>query len=356
MKALCLYAGAGARDHLLRYGLQAQDVRIIPGAAGGPKGLILGPLDRFIFSDWLLRSTQPVDLVGGSVGAWRLAYACLDDPAAALRAFEEDYVHQDFKLLPGQKRPSAQQVSAQVAHDVHAAFKGRIGQILGHPRYRLHIVTSHGRRLLAREGPLRTPIGYLGAAAANSVRRRSLGGWIERVVFSRPGAALPFRTQDLRTQQVALNAANFESALLASSSIPFWLAAVHDIPGAPRGAYWDGGVTDYHLHLDYSNTDGLVLYPHFQRAVVPGWLDKPLKRRHRTTAHLNRVLLLAPHPEWVGTLPNAKLPDRTDFARYGQDSAARTRAWAQAASQAQQLADEFAQWLERPDLSVVLPL
>ena len=39
--------------------------------------------------------------------------------------------------------------------------------------------------------------------------------------------------------------------ILASCSIPFWLDAVHDIPGAPRGAYWDGGITDYHLHLPY---------------------------------------------------------------------------------------------------------
>jgi hypothetical protein len=47
-----------------------------------------------------------------------------------------------------------------------------------------------------------------------------------------------------------------------------------DIPGAPPGAYWDGGITDYHLHLDYASaphdtndaTDAprLVLYPHFQ--------------------------------------------------------------------------------------------
>ena len=42
--------------------------------------------------------------------------------------------------------------------------------------------------------------------------------------------------------------------MLASCSIPFWLDAVHDIPGAPRGAYWDGGITDYHLHLDYGST------------------------------------------------------------------------------------------------------
>ena len=70
-------------------------------------------------------------------------------------------------------------------------------------------------------------------------------------------------------------AANLQPSILASCSIPFWLDAVHDIPGAPRGAYWDGGITDYHLHLKYDCGSGpnLVLYPHFQKSVVPGWLD-----------------------------------------------------------------------------------
>ena len=94
---------------------------------------------------------------------------------------------------------------------------------------------------------------------------------------------------------------------------------MHDIPGAPRGAYWDGGITDYHLHLDYAlacAASGLVLYPHFQKTVIPGWLDKALKHRHRATAHLDNVVVLSPRPEWIATLPNAKLPDRNDFKHY----------------------------------------
>jgi hypothetical protein len=55
------------------------------------------------------------------------------------------------------------------------------------------------------------------------------------------------------------------------------------------------------------------LYPHFQKAVVPGWLDKRLTWRHGATHYLDTMVLLAPNPEWVKTLPNGKLPDRTDF-------------------------------------------
>ncbi|MGE0100635.1 MAG: phospholipase, partial [Hydrogenophaga sp.] len=64
--ALRLYAGPKALQHLQQQGLRPQDVGIIPAAAGGPKGLILGPLDRFLFGQWLPGSHQPVHLVGAS--------------------------------------------------------------------------------------------------------------------------------------------------------------------------------------------------------------------------------------------------------------------------------------------------
>ncbi len=68
------------------------------------------------------------------------------------------------------------------------------------------------------------------------------------------------------------------------------------------------------------------------------------------------TVLLAPHPEWVRGLPNAKLPDRKDFVHYGQDLQGRMRVWTAAASASEQLADEFAAWLRRPDMGQVLPL
>ena len=53
MKALRIYAGPKARESIRRQGLQPRDIGVVPAAAGGPKGLILGPLDRFIFGEWL---------------------------------------------------------------------------------------------------------------------------------------------------------------------------------------------------------------------------------------------------------------------------------------------------------------
>jgi len=359
MPALRLYAGPAARRYLERHGLRPADVGVVPAAAGGPKGLILGPLDRFIFGSWLATSQQPVHLVGASIGAWRMATACLQHSVAAFERLERDYIAQHYELPPGRRRPSAEQVSEQFGHNLRRFYGGRIPEVLQHPRYRLHIVTAHGRHLLGRDGPLRTPLGYLGAFAANALHRRALGAWLDRVVFSAPASGdLPFDPTDFRTRQVALTEANFMDALQASCSIPFALRPVHGIASAPPGTYWDGGITDYHLHLRYRPpTDSpLVLYPHFQKAVVPGWLDKVWQHRHRSTAALDAMLLLAPDPDWVKTLPNAKLPDRNDFTHYGPNLAARMQAWNRAVHAAQQLADEFAQWLERPDLSRVEPL
>jgi len=346
MKALRIYAGPAAREHIAANGLRPQDVRTVPGAAGGPKGLVLGPLDRFLFGDWLPKSSQAIDLVGASIGAWRLANACLVDTKTAFEQFEQGYIHQHFELPPCQKRLSAKQVSTQFGEGLRSFYGGRTAQVLGHARYRLHVITSRGRHILGREGRARTPVGYLGAFLTNSVHRKSLGAWLARVVFSTPGAALPFGTRDFRTRQVDLVEANFELALQASCSIPFMLEAVHDIPGAPTGAYWDGGITDYHLHLDYGHAEGIVLYPHFQQAVVPGWLDKGLKWRHKPSAFLDRMVVLAPDPEWVRSLPNGKLPDRNDFIRYGNDLRGRIKAWSAAAAESQRLADEFGEWLD----------
>jgi hypothetical protein len=88
-----------------------------------------------------------------------------------------------------------------------AFYGGKVGEVLHHPRYRLHIVTSRGRHLLGREHALRTPLGYLGAFLTNTVHRKAMGAWLERVVFSSPDGrqaphTLPFATGDYRTRQV----------------------------------------------------------------------------------------------------------------------------------------------------------
>ena len=362
--ALRIYAGPKALAHLQAHGLKPEHVGVVPAAAGGPKGLILGPLDRFVFGQWLAQSTQTVHLVGASIGAWRSAAMCLPEPALASLQLEHDYIHQHYEPAPGQRRLTPEAVSAQFAHSLQAFFGGREAQVLSHPRLRLHLLASRGRHLLQREQRWRTPLAFGAAALCNLVSRQALGWWLERVVFSSAPASapehcaeLPFASHDFPTRQVRLQTDNLLSVLQASCAIPLVLQAVHDIAHAPAAAYWDGGITDYHLHLNYAawanaqaqtqSTSPLVLYPHFQSSVVPGWLDKALPWRHGATAYLDHCILLCPDPAWVRALPRGKLPDRSDFAYFGDNLAERVRQWQAAVAASQQLADDFQAWLAR---------
>ena len=129
MPALRIYAGPKARRHIEQQGLQPQAVGVVPAAAGGPKGLILGPLDRFIFGEWLAQSSQPVHLVGASIGAWRMATACLDNPRAGFERLERDYISQDYELEPGRKTPTAQHVSDRFGESLKSFYGGRVAEV-----------------------------------------------------------------------------------------------------------------------------------------------------------------------------------------------------------------------------------
>ena len=356
MKALQVFAGPRAREHLRQRGLSPADVRVIPAAAGGPKGLTLLPLDRYLFGHWLPQSAHTVHLLGASIGAWRMAAACLADADAALAQLGEDYITQSYPHRPG-KMPTARTVTELFARRLTEQLGARAAEVLAHPQRRLHVFTSRGRRLLHRPGRVGMPLGWLGAFGANAVSRSALGGWMERVVFSDPREALPVPLKDYPTRGVELNVQNLAQAVLASCTIPFALEAVQDVPGGPPGSYWDGGITDYHLHLDYAALgEGLALYPHFIDRVVPGWLDKAWKRRHMATPALDNLVLLAPHPDWVRTLPNGKLPDRSDFKAYLNDERGRQRVWRRAMDESQRLADEFAQTVGIGEPVDALPL
>ena len=71
--ALSIRAGALARQLIEKQGLQASQVDILPGAAGGPKGIGIQGLDQAVFGSFLPRSPRRRTLIGSSIGAWRFA-------------------------------------------------------------------------------------------------------------------------------------------------------------------------------------------------------------------------------------------------------------------------------------------
>lgn len=360
MSALTFYAGPRALARIRTHGLQAADIGIIPAAAGGPKGLIFQALDQFLFGSYLPAAPRPRTLIGASIGAWRMAAACQADPVAAFARLGQLYSEQRYSATPSQQEIDG------VCRQLLADFIGdQAHAMLNHPQHRLHLITDRGRGALAapvgRSAELR---GFAWAAVRNLTGRRALAALVERVVLgdARGGAdwlRIPF--DDFRTHFATLTPANLAPALLASGSLPLIMQPVRALPGAPAGHYWDGGIIDYHLALPYARqTDDLVLYPHFGEHIVPGWLDKamPWRRAARgpQRAWLDNVLIVAPSPRFVQSLPRAKLPDRKDFTYYGLDHEARIAAWRRAIEEGERLRDAFASFVARPDLARVQKL
>jgi hypothetical protein len=65
---LVFLAGKRALETICSQGLRPVDVKIVAGAAGGPKWMILGQLDRLFFGSWFRGRRQPLYLLGSSAG------------------------------------------------------------------------------------------------------------------------------------------------------------------------------------------------------------------------------------------------------------------------------------------------
>ena len=179
------------------------------------------------------------------------------------------------------------------------------------------------------------------AALGNAVSRALLKPHFQRVVFHSGGQPNPgLHLGDFDTAYIPFQADNAVPALHASGSIPFVLRGERDIPGAPRGRYWDGGIIDYHFDLRQYRGEGLILYPHFSPRVVPGWFDKFLPWRTTAIREADNLALLCPGDAFVAGLPWGKIPDRGDFSRpLGHEE--RVRYWEDCVQAGSALAEEF---------------
>lgn len=360
MHALSFHAGPKALAQLRAQGLRAQDIAVVPAAAGGPKGLIFQALDQWLFGHWLPAAPRERALIGSSIGAWRMAAACHADPVAAFARLGELYCGQRYTAQPSQQE--IDEVCQQLLADFVGGYEH---EVVNHPHHRLHLLTVRGLRGLADPAHRRAEaLGFAAASLLNLASRERLAHMLERVVVSAGGGApdwMAARFDNFTTHFSALSSANLGAALLASGTLPLIMKPVRALADAPPGAYWDGGIIDYNLALPYSRiAEGeLVLYPHFSEHIVPGWLDKALPWR-RAARGVNRgwldnVIIAAPTRAFLQTLPRKKLPDRKDFRHYGLDHDARIAAWKAAIGQGQRLRDEFAAFVRDPDLARIRP-
>jgi hypothetical protein len=338
--ALSLLAGPDALRIVRERGLRLEDIDVVPGASGGPKWLVLAGLDRFLLGEFFQQPrSRPLHLIGSSIGSWRMACLAQRDPLAALERTREAYIEQRYPVEPS--APLVTETSKLIL-DTLLGPTG-VEEILSHPWARLHVVTAECRGLARSEHRTVQMAALALAAAGNLLSRRALALQMRRVVFHTAGDASPFHTlSDLPTRHLPLTPENLRPALLASASIPLVLSGVA-IPGETAGVHRDGGIIDYHLDLDFGTGDGLVLYPHFYRHVVPGWFDKSLRWRRARGRNFRRVLILAPSADFVARLPFGKIPDRIDF--YQLSDGERIRAWRTVVAASERMADELRELL-----------
>ncbi|MFT5788710.1 MAG: hypothetical protein ACI8SJ_000817 [Shewanella sp.] len=344
MSSLRFIAGPKAFKTLNENGLKPELFSQLLAASGGPKWIGIAGLDKYLFGEFFKSLAQPLHTLGASSGAWRLACLAQKNPLAAYQRLEDLYIGQryDSKL-------NAAAVSAQV-RGIIAGLLGRQGaaEIVSHQFVNSHYIACRGRHLNRVAGKAPLAVGLAAAAATNLVSRKTLAWHFERYVFGVQQSLSPFsKLTDLPSQFCGLSADNIHQVLLATGSIPWVLAPVTEIKGAPNGHYYDGGITDYHFDIPLTAPKGLTLYPHFFPRMSPGWFDKPLPWRDAKHNYDN-ALILAPTDAYLKGLPYSKLPDRNDFTHFDSDS--RIQYWRKAAAMSQVLADDFADVIDKQSL------
>ncbi|MBK8969972.1 MAG: patatin-like phospholipase family protein [Hahellaceae bacterium] len=301
-----LLAGETAYKEIREAGLRPQRIRLMVGASGGPKWLMLSRLDQYLARQLLTpQSTQTLTLLGSSVGAWRMACYARSDAAAAFREFETIYLDQRYSRPI---RPEAiSDYLNKVLNHLFPAEEAR--HIVLNSQRCLNIVAVRNRRYLNGRSRLAQGVPLLTAAVGNVISPEVVKVLYPRVVIGPSQGESPYAKTH---EHIELTEENLHQALIASGAIPMVMAPAR-IQGGKDRWYWDGGVVDYHFSGPFNVSDGLVFYPHFSPRLIPGWFDKGLAWRRIRPEHYHNVVLLTPTQDFIDRLPYGKIPDRKDF-------------------------------------------
>ena len=354
MSLLEIRAGAQALKHIQKNGLSAADISAVFGASGSAKWLAIYGLDVAIFDAFLKQARDPIALYGTSIGAFKLAAAARQDPAAALRRLADMYIEQTYE---GEITPEA--IAEQTSKIIGEILTDQaIDDVLSHPIYRFHCgaIRCHGR--MASANVRDQKIAMIQSFVLSLLGRDRQKSVFSRSVFHDPRSAgfLP-GNDGFGTLQIPLSSDNFRLALTASGSLPVYMHGIQGIPGdSTHGVHRDGGLLDYHPVPSSlsSHYDKLVLYPHFYPHLKEGWFDKLLPWRKVPPARLREVILLAPGRKFVEALPHQRIPDRQDFYRYARDSSKRQQYWRDAMARSEELGREFLKIAESGEIARVV--
>lgn len=340
--SLNIKVGKQAKALIQKEGLRPAQVDVIPGAAGGPKGIGIQGLDQAIFADFLEREKRPRTVIGSSIGSWRFASILGWGAKQGTERLAELYTHLYFH-----KKMTALEVSQICREMLQGLVRGKEDQILQHPDYHLTVLAVKSQKLLQSDQKLALATAILGVIGANAISRPKSAAFMQRVIAQpEQGTQFSMPQDGFNTQYYALQENNLEDWLMASASIPFAMTGISNIAGAENGVYRDGGLIDYHIDLPYQSK-GIVLYPHFTDHITAGWFDKLLKWRKPNSVHQDRTVLISPSETFLQSLPMGRLPDRNDFVVKGLDQNKRIQIWKQCIAESHRMGDEFLELVEK---------
>lgn len=346
---LDIYVGNQAKSIIEQQGLNQQAFSMFLGASGGPKWFTLFGLDKYIFGEFFKDRTQPLEMVGTSAGAFRIACFTQESPVDAITKLAYQYSETDFTAS------STPQDLTDMAGEMlkHVFTDKGVFNIINNPIFKAHFIATKTKGLVSFENKLLQATGLLSSYLLNRLNRRFLSHQYQRVVFRHHNSILEVNDEyNIHTQYVSLSPNNVKDALLASGSIPLVMAGIENISDAPKGMYRDGGIVDYHFDISFNKT-GLILYPHFTKAPKAGWFDKNLPRSV-AKQNYDRTVMLVPSDEFIANLPFGKIPDRADFET--MNTASRIKYWHTVFDETEKLAAEFKRVVQEQDLSVLKPL
>jgi len=344
---LDIYAGSNALRTIQEHGIKPDLFTNMLGASGGPKWFTLFGLDKYIFGEFFKDRTIPINLIGSSAGAYRFAALSQKDPIKSISTLAYTYAETTYSA-----KPNRQEITTSVNALLSELFGANgITEIINNKVYKPHFIVSGCKGLTSFENKLLQAMGLIGSMALNRINRGLLSKQYQRFVFHSPHSNLTLNDNyQFNTQYVSLNHDNLSPALAASGAIPLVMEGIMDIPDAPKGMYRDGGIIDYHFDVNLEPTNGLTLYPHFDKTPKPGWFDKNLKRAVDKRRYDN-VLMLVPSQAFIESLPYSKIPDRKDFTDLPEVE--RIIYWKEVLKRTEELAQAFDDFITKPNINKI---
>src|SRR5450759_2603728 len=344
MNLIRIKAGKRAYKIIKDGGFKFDSVSTYFGPAVGPRWLLASGFDLTLLKGGFLGRSKAVHLVGSSAGAWRFASWLQPESLQCYRKLLEAYINVRYS----REDTPATVLEKNIAVINEYLEDDALSFALANKKYRLTIITARARGLLASETQWLQKLGLASCYLFNRISRNNIYHFAERIVFHNSSMPPPFCLQpQFRGRSVSINELNFKHAVMASGAIPLVVAGVHNIYGAPRGVYRDGGLIDYHLsHQFAAQKNEIVLFFHHQERIIPGWLDKNLVQRAPDPETLSNVLMVFPTQSFVEKLPGEKIPERADFLAYIDDQETRIKNWYKAVELSAPLGDNFIELVE----------